>query len=115
MATEYKFVKSGEEVYLIVVKTENSVSTLKVYNENGNKVFEREGADSFVLPYEFEGDYIFFTDKVKDEDEQDKAFGAIYSYKLGDSQEKIVISGADSRNGGSAEFGTQGRVFHVKT
>jgi len=115
MATEYKFVKSGEEVYLIVVKTENNVSTLKVYNENGNKVFEREGADSFVLPYDFEGDYIFWTDKVKDEDDQDKVFGAIYSYKFGDSQEKIVINGADSRNGGSAEFGTQGRVFTVKT
>ncbi len=115
MATEYKFVKASDNtVYLIVIETANNVSDITVYSESGDKEFSREGVDSFVLPYDFEGDYLFFTDKVKDEDGQDEAFGAIYSYKLGEAEEKTVINGADSRNGGSAEFGTQGRVFTVR-
>ncbi len=113
MSTEYKFVSSGNKVYLIVIETANNLHDINVYSESGSKVFEKDGVDSLVLPNEFEGDYLFFTDKVKDADEQDKAYGAIYSYKFGDSQEKFVINGADSRNDGSAEFGTQGRVFTV--
>ena len=117
VSTEYKFVQSGETVYLVVIKNVGSDSSkaydINVYTENGSKVFTREAVDSLILPYEFEGDYIFYTDLEKDEDEQDKAYGSIYSYKLGDDAEKIIVSGVNDFNGGLSGSGVQGRVFTV--
>ena len=117
LSQEYKFVQVGQEIYLITVtasSTEsNATYALKVYNANtGAKLFEKEDADSYAIPTELslsaDLGYIFFTDKIKDENEQDKEYGALYAYKLGEEKEGVLFSGAIVEDG---SFGTKGYSF----
>lgn len=117
LSQEYKFVQVGQEIYLITVtaSSTDSASTyaINVYNANtGSKVFEKEDADSYAIPTELslsaDLGYIFFTDKIKDENEQDKEYGALYAYKLGEEKEGILFSGAIVEDG---SFGTKGYSF----
>ena len=119
LSTEYRFSQSNGKVYLTVIEriAGSSDSDPATYNifvyEEGTKIFEREAVDSLILPYEFEGDYIFFTDLEKGEDEQDKKYGSIYSYKYGDSEEKVLLSGKNDFDGGISGAGVQGRTYIV--
>jgi len=119
LSQEYKFVTVGENIYLITVTASSTDSngssstyTLKVYNANsGAEIFVKEEADSYAIPTEItvaeNAGYIFFTDKIKDEEEQDKEYGALYAYKLGEEKQGVLFSGAIE----DGDFGTKGYLF----
>lgn len=113
MSVVYKFIQSGEEVYLITVEEADSVYTLTVYNQSGDKIFSREKIDSYVIPDEYEADYIYFTDLDVDQDENDETYGILFSYKLGDKAEKNVIVAKEGLSVSGSDFGMSGWTFSL--
>lgn len=113
MAVEYKFVKSGDSVYLMTVEESDSVYTLTVYNQKGDKVFTREKIDSYVIPDEYETDYVYFTDLDVDKDENDEAYGILFSYKFGEKEAKNVIVAKEGLSVSGSDFGMSGWTFKL--
>lgn len=125
LGVEYRYTQSNGKVYLTIVERVEGTSSdgssttatynIFVYGEDGTKLFEKQAADTLILPYEFDvnSDYLFFTDLEKDEEEQDKKYSNIYAYKFGDEKETVLLSGKSSFYGGADEFGVQGRTYIV--
>lgn len=115
MAVEYKFVTSGESVYLMTVEESDSVYTLTVYNQKGDKIFTREKIDSYVIPDEYEVDCIYFSDLDVNKDDNDENYGILFSYKFGDEEAKNVIVAKDglSESDADANFGISGVTFSL--
>ena len=121
LGTGYRFSQdTNGKVYLTVIERiagssdeDPATYDISVYNENGDELFVREAVDSLILPYEFTGDYIFYTDLEKAEDDQDKKYSAIYAYHYGDEDDKVLLSGKSQFYGGNAENGSLGRTYIV--
>lgn len=102
-ATEYRFVKSGDSVYLMFVVEESHTEgeeththkKLAVYNADTRKqVMESFEYEEMLMP-EDDSTAVYLTkygyDEVNDVDEK---YQEIYKYTIGDTEEKLLLSGS---------------------
>lgn len=102
--TEYKYIEKGDNVYLAFTDSEqdgsSTVNKLYCYDAmSGKKIFSSEAYTEIAIPKD--GGVFYFTKTAYSEElKQAEAFTEIYSYEVGDSSAKLILSGAGSYGSG---------------
>lgn len=99
---QFRYTQVGDKVYLVYTFTEtddddNSVNKFKAIDtSNGKTVYTSEKYNGIAFADD-SSDSVFFTKTAYSETrEQDESFYELYSYKIGDADAKLVLSGAGS-------------------
>lgn len=105
--TEYRFVKNGENVYLLYVDG-SAIYCVDVATKNTTTVSENASAYVWAENNDNASVAIVYTENVKkyadDEDStENEAYNNVYAYKAGEAEGKVVLTGEMKYNGISSD------------
>ena len=97
--TSFKFVQVGENVYLTYTLSETvdgaTENKFKVVNaSNCEEVYTSSAYESIAFADDNSATVFFTTTAYSESLEQDESFNNLYSYKVGDADAKLVVTGA---------------------
>ncbi|MGN0819146.1 MAG: hypothetical protein ACI4M6_01945 [Christensenellaceae bacterium] len=113
---EYRFVKSGENVYLVLnTSNDDGDSVLRVYNaDNQTMVYETKAITSYMLSDDISSEYAFYTAKVHNEQtDSDESFNALHMLKLDGSSDVEILVGAGTYSDAENGIGIAGVTFQL--
>lgn len=113
---EYRFVKSGEQVFLVINTTnDDEESILRVYNADTQEmVYETKAITSYMLSDDIALEYAFYTTKVhNDQTDSDESFNALHMLKLDGSSDVEILIGAGTYSDAENGIGIAGVTFEL--
>ena len=104
LTTPYRYVQSGNNVYLVVYTTVDGENVLVSYNaQTGDKVATSQGLTSYLFSDDLAKDYCYYVEYAHNETlDEDESFHNIRSFNFATGADEVVYSG---------EKGTQGVTF----
>lgn len=107
LSTEYRFVLSGEKVYLLYV-SDSAIYSIDVSSGKKITVSEKAAAYNWTETSELGEVSIIFTETVakypdEDDNTETESYNVVKAYKAGEESAKIVLSGKMEYNGLSSD------------
>lgn len=106
LTTPYRYVKSGDNVYLVVYTTVDGENVLVSYNAaTGDKVATSQGVTSYIFSDDLAKDYCYYVEVAHNETlDKDESFHNVRTFNFATGADEIVLSG---------NKGTQGVTFSL--